>query len=104
MQKMLDLLVMNNIDVLDKFLDDKDIPIRKTYQSIIDKLKYIHEQDGDNPYLPKYLEGLRLVLLNISKSALKNITEFENVITKNVDELQKKNSLSVPRTDFRLKP
>jgi hypothetical protein len=104
MQKMLDLLVMNNIDVLDKFLDDKDIPIRKTYKNIIDKLKFIHEQDGDNPYLPRYLEGLRLVLLNISKSALKKIAEFENLITTDITELEKKNSLSVPRTDFRLKP
>ena len=104
LQKMLDLLVMNNIDVLDNFLDDKDIPIRKTYKNIIDKLKFIHEQDGDNPYLPKYLEALRLILLNISKSALDKITEFENVITNDVAELEKKNSLLVPRTDFRLVP
>jgi len=101
---MLDLLVMNNIDVLDKFLDDKDIPIRKTYQSIIEKLKLIHEQDGDNPYLPKYLEALRLILLNISKSALDKITEFETIIANDVEQLEKRNSLLVPRTDFRLAP
>jgi hypothetical protein len=104
MQKMLDLLVQNNIDVLDKFLDDKDITIRKTYKSVIDKLKFIHEQDGDNPYFPKYVEALRLILLNISKSALEKIADFEQAITKDLNELEKMKNLTVPRTDLRLKP
>ena len=104
MQKMLDLLVQNNIDVLDKFLDDKDITIRKTYKSVIDKLKFIHEQDGDNPYFPKYVEALRLILLNISKSALEKIADFEQAITKDLNEIEKIKNLTVPRTDLRLKP
>jgi len=102
LQKMLDMLVMNNIDGLDMFLDRKDISIRKSYKNIIDKLKFIHEQDGDNPYLEKYIKELYLIILNISQSALGKITELENALANTSNELAlAKSGLVIPRTDFR---
>ena len=89
---------------MDKFLDDNTITIKKTYKNVIDKLKEIHQQDGDNPYFTKYLAALRLVLLNISKSALAKITEFENIITNDMTELEKVKGLSIPSTALRLAP
>jgi hypothetical protein len=102
LNKMLDLLVMNNIDGLDVFLDRKDISIKKSYKNIIDKLKFIHEQDGENPYLEKYIKELYLIILNISRSALAKISELETTLTTTGNELALKQSgLVIPRTDYR---
>jgi hypothetical protein len=102
LNKMLDLLVMNNIDGLDVFLDRKDISIKKTYKNIIDKLKFIHEQDGENPYLEKYIKELYLIILNISRSALAKISKLETMLTNTSNELAlAKSGLVIPRTDYR---
>lgn len=102
LNKMLDLLVQNNIDVLDKFLDDATIPIKQSYKTVIDRLKFIHEQDGDNPFFPKYVAALKIVLLNISKSALENMDEFENTISNDCEQMQKLKDLKIPSTELRL--
>jgi hypothetical protein len=105
LNKILDMLVMNNIDGLDVFLDRKDISIKKSYKNIIDKLKFIHEQDGDNPYLETYIRELYLIILNISTSALTKITALEKALNNTSDELSMvKSKLVVPRTDFRTVP
>jgi hypothetical protein len=104
LEKMLNDLVMNCIDGLDKFLDRKDISIKKSYKNIIDKLKFIHEQDGDNPYIDKYIDALKLVILNISSSALENMTAIEKVITQDFTEMEKNGRLVVPRSDLRVNP
>jgi hypothetical protein len=103
LDKILDLLVMNNIDGLDVFLDRKDISIRQSYKNIIDRLKFIHEQDGENPYIEKYIRELHLILLNISQSALSKITALESALNDASDELAlKKSGLVVPKTDYRI--
>jgi hypothetical protein len=104
LEKMLNDLVMNCIDGLDKFLDRKDISIKKSYKNIIDKLKLIHEQDGDNPYIDKYIGALKLVILNISSSALENMTAIEKVITQDFTEMEKNGRLVVPRSELRVNP
>ena len=104
LEKMLNDLVMNCIDGLDKFLDRKDISIKKSYKNIIDKLKFIHEQDGANPYINKYIDALKLVILNISSSALENMTAIEKVITQDFAEMEKNGRLVVPRSELRANP
>ena len=105
LNKILDMLVMNNIDGLDMFLDRKDISIRQSYKNIIDKLKFIHEQDGNNPYLEKYIKELYLIILNISQSALSKITELENMLANTSNDLLlNKEGLQIPRTNFRTVP
>lgn len=94
-------MVMNNLDSLDAFLDRTDIPIKPQYKNMIDKLKEIHMQDGDNPYLNEYIAEMRIVLLNTSDSALKNIKRFhENLEKYNLEHTGQK--LIVPSTDKRI--
>lgn len=104
LEKMMSDLVMNCIDGLDRFLDRKDISIRKCYKNIIDKLKLIHEQDGENPYIDKYLDALKLVILNISSSALETITAIEKAITKDVADLEQSGKIIIPSSALRLDP
>jgi len=94
-------MVMNNLDSLDAFLDRTDIPIKPQYKKMIDKLKEIHMQDGDNPFLNDYIAEMRIVLLNTSDSALKNIKKFhENLEKYNLEHAGQK--LIVPSTDKRI--
>jgi hypothetical protein len=94
-------MVMNNLDSLDAFLDRTDIPIKPQYKKMIDKLKEIHMQDGDNPYLNEYIAEMRIVLLNTSDSALKNIKRFHESLEKyNLEHDSQK--IIVPSTDKRI--
>lgn len=94
-------MVMNNLDSLDAFLDRKDIPIKPQYKKMIDKLKEIHMIDGVNPYLNDYIAEMRIVILNTSDSALKNIKRFhENLEKYNLEHGEQK--LIVPSTDKRI--
>lgn len=94
-------MVMNNLDSLDAFLDRKDIPIKPQYRKMIDKLKEIHMIDGENPYLKEYIAEMRMVLLNTSDSALKNIQKFHDGMEKYTLEHGSK-KIIVPSTDKRI--
>lgn len=104
LDKMLSDLVMNCIDGLDRFLDRKDLSIKQCYKNIIDKLKFMHEQDGENPYIDKYTEALKLVILNISSSALENMTAIDKAIARDIEQLRKNGNLVIPRIDLRIDP
>ena len=67
-------------------------------------INFIHEQDGDNPYIDKYIDALKLVILNISSSALENMTAIEKVITQDFTEMEKNGRLVVPRSELRVNP
>jgi len=94
-------MVMNNLDSLDAFLDRKDIPIKPQYKKMIDKLKEIHMLDGVNPYLKEYIAEMRIVLLNTSDSALKNIQKFHEGMEKYTLE-HGEQKIIVPSTDKRI--
>jgi hypothetical protein len=80
-EKLLNDLVMNNVDILDEFLAKTVSEIDPRYKRTIDLLMSQHDLE-DNPNISRYISFAYFLMLNITEDGLKNIGKFK----KKVDE------------------
>lgn len=88
-EKLLNDLVMNNVDILDEFLAKTVPEIDPRYKRTIDLLMSQHDLE-DNPNISRYISFAYFLMLNITEDGLKNIGKFK----KKVDEYINNNLLN----------
>lgn len=93
-EKLLNDLVMNNVDILDEFLAKTVPEIDPRYKRTIDLLMSQHDLE-DNPNISRYISFAYFLMLNITEDGHKNIGKFK----KAVDEYINNNLLNITHSD-----